>query len=119
MALNFGLLGDAGAPAMGYLQGQQDVTRNQLAQQQVETGRMTQEKMRMEMDAMNRRQAGLDKFMARAKELGVNGDPEQLTQAYFEHATSTGDPNEIKAAMIAVQTARERKAYMADRKSVV
>ena len=113
MALNFGLLGDAGAPAMGYLQGQQDVTRNQLAQQQVETGRMTQDKMRMEMDAMNRRQAGLDKFMARAKELGVNGDPEQLTQAYFEHATSTGDPNEIKAAMIAVQTAKERKAYMA------
>jgi len=113
MALNFGLLGDAGAPAMGYLQGQQDVTRNQLAQQQVETGRMTQDKMRMEMDAMNRRQAGLDKFMARAKELGVNGDPEQLTQAYFEHATSTGDPNEIKAAMIAVQTARERKDYMA------
>jgi len=112
MALNFGLLGDAGAPAMGYLQGQQDVTRNQLAQQQVETGRMTQDKMRMEMDAMNRRQAGLDKFMARAKELGVNGDPEELTKAFWEHAISTGDPEQIQAATIAVQTARERKAYM-------
>jgi hypothetical protein len=117
MALNFGLLGDAGAPAMGYLQGQQDVVRNQLAQQQVETGRMTQDKMRMDMEAFKRRQAGLDKFMARAKELGVNGDPEQLTQAYFEHATSTGDPNEIKAAMIAMQTARERKAYTASQPS--
>lgn len=112
MALNFGLLGDAGAPAMGYIQGQQDVARNQLAQQQVETGRMTQDKMRMEMDSMRRRQAGLDQFMQKAKELGVDGDPEQLTQAYWEHATSTGDPQEIKAAMIAVQTARERKAYM-------
>lgn len=112
MALNFGLLGDAGAPAMGYLQGQQDVARNQLAQQQIETGRMTQDKMRMEMDAFKRRQAGLDQFMNKAKELGVNGDPEQLTQAYWEHAISTGDPNEIKAAMIAVQTAKERKAYM-------
>lgn len=120
MALNFGLLGDAGAPAMGYLQGQQDVARNQLAQQQIETGRIGQEtsrlnqqKTQMEMDAFKRRQAGLDKFMEKAKELGVNGDPEQLTQAYWEHATSTGDPNEIKAAMIAVQTARERKDYLA------
>ena len=113
MALNFGLLGDAGAPAMGYLQGQQDVARNQLAQQQVETGRMTQDKMRMEMDAMNRRQAGLDKFMARAKELGVDGDPEQLTQNYAEYATTTGNPQEMQAAQMAVQAARERKAYMA------
>ena len=113
MALNFGLLGDAGAPAMGYLQGQQDVVRNQLAQQQVETGRMTQDKMRMEMDAMNRRQAGLDKFMARAKELGVDGDPEQLTQNYAEYATTTGNPQEMQAAQMAVQAARERKAYMA------
>jgi len=113
MALNFGLLGDAGAPAMGYLQGQQDVARNQLAQQQIETGRMTQDKMRMEMDAMKRRQAGLDKFMARAKELGVDGDPEQLTQNYAEYATSTGNPQEMQAAQMAVQAARERKAYMA------
>jgi hypothetical protein len=113
MALNFGLLGDAGAPAMGYIQGQQDVARNQLAQQQVETGRMTQDKMRMEIDAMNRRQAGLDKFMARAKELGVDGDPEQLTQNYAEYATSTGNPQEMQAAQMAVQAARERKAYMA------
>jgi hypothetical protein len=113
MALNFGLLGDAGAPAMGYIQGQQDVARNQLAQQQVETGRMTQDKMRMEMDAMNRRQAGLDKFMARAKELGVDGDPEQLTQNYAEYATTTGNPQEMQAAQMAVQAARERKAYMA------
>jgi hypothetical protein len=113
MALNFGLLGDAGAPAMGYIQGQQDVARNQLAQQQVETGRMTQDKMRMEMDSMRRRQAGLDKFMARAKELGVDGDPEQLTQNYAEYATSTGNPQEMQAAQMAVQAARERKAYMA------
>jgi hypothetical protein len=117
MALNFGLLGDAGAPAMGYLQGQQDVARNQLAQQQIETGRMTQDKMRMEMDAMNRRQAGLDKFMARAKELGVDGDPEQLTQNYAEYATSTGNPQEMQAAQMAVQAARERKAYMAGQPS--
>jgi hypothetical protein len=113
MALNFGLLGDAGAPAMGYLQGQQDVARNQLAQQQIETGRMTQDKMRMEMDAFKRRQAGLDQFMNKAKELGVNGDPEELTKAFWEHAISTGDPEQIQAATIAVQTARERKAYMA------
>lgn len=113
MALNFGLLGDAGAPAMGYIQGQQDVARNQLAQQQIQTGQLNQQKTQMEMDAFKRRQAGLDKFMEKAKELGVNGDPEQLTQAYWEHATSTGDPQEIQAAMIAVQTARERKAYMA------
>jgi hypothetical protein len=48
MALNFGLLGDAGAPAMGYLQGQQDVTRNQLAQQQIQTGQLNQQKAQME-----------------------------------------------------------------------
>jgi hypothetical protein len=112
MALNFGLLGDAGAPAMGYIQGQQDVARNQLAQQQVETGRMTQDKMRMEMEAMNRRQAGLDKFMARAKELGVDGDPEQLARAFYDQAIATSDPQQIQAATIAVQAARERKAYM-------
>ena len=113
MALNFELLGDASAPVTNYLQGQQDVTRNQLAQQQIQTGQLNQQKAQMEMDAFKRRQAGLDQFMQKAKELGVNGDPEQLTQAYWEHATSTGDPNEIKAAMIAVQTARERKAYIA------
>lgn len=113
MALNFGLLGDAGAPAMGYLQGQQDVARNQLAQQQVETGRMTQDKMRMEMDAMKRRQAGLDQFMQKAKELGVDGDPEQLARAFYDQAIATSDPQQIQAATIAVQAARERKAYMA------
>lgn len=113
MALNFGLLGDAGAPAMGYLQGQQDVTRNQLAQQQIETGRMTQDKMRMEMDAMKRRQAGLDQFMQKAKELGVDGDPEQLTQVFYEHAISTGDMQQVQAAQIARQAAKERKEYMA------
>lgn len=113
MALNFGLLGDAGAPAMGYLQGQQDVARNQLAQQQIETGRMTQDKMRMEMDAMKRRQAGLDQFMQKAKELGVDGDPEQLTQVFYEHAISTGDMQQVQAAQIARQAAKERKDYMA------
>ena len=113
MALNFGLLGDAGAPAMGYLQGQQDVARNQLAQQQVETGRMTQDKMRMEMDSMRRRQAGLDQFMQKAKELGVDGDPEQLTQVFYEHAISTGDMQQVQAAQIARQAAKERKDYMA------
>jgi hypothetical protein len=113
MALNFGLLGDAGAPAMGYLQGQQDVARNQLAQQQIETGRMTQDKMRMEMDAMKRRQAGLDQFMQKAKELGVDGDPEQLTQVFYEHAISTGDMQQVQAAQIARQAAKERKEYMA------
>ena len=112
MALNFGLLGDAGAPAMGYLQGQQDVARNQLAQQQVETGRMTQDKMRMEMDSMRRRQAGLDQFMQKAKELGVDGDPEQLARAFYDQAVATSDPQQIQAATIAVQAARERKAYM-------
>ena len=113
MALNFGLLGDAGAPAMGYIQGQQDVARNQLAQQQVETGRMTQDKMRMEMDSMRRRQAGLDQFMQKAKELGVDGDPEQLTQVFYEHAISTGDMQQVQAAQIARQAAKERKDYMA------
>jgi len=113
MALNFGLLGDAGAPAMGYIQGQQDVARNQLAQQQVETGRMTQDKMRMEMDSMRRRQAGLDQFMQKAKELGVDGDPEQLTQVFYEHAISTGDMQQVQAAQIARQAAKERKEYMA------
>lgn len=113
MALNFGLLGDAGAPAIGYLQGQQDVARNQLAQQQVETGRMTQDKMRMEMDSMRRRQAGLDQFMQKAKELGVDGDPEQLTQVFYEHAISTGDMQQVQAAQIARQAAKERKEYMA------
>jgi len=117
MALNFGLLGDAGAPAMGYLQGQQDVTRNQLAQQQIETGRMTQDKMRMEMDAMKRRQAGLDQFMQKAKELGVDGDPEQLTQVFYEHAISTGDMQQVQAAQIARQAAKERKEYMASQPS--
>lgn len=120
MALNFELLGDAGAPVTNYLQGQQDVVRNQLAQQQFETGRigqetsrLTQDKMRMEMDAFKRRQAGLDQFMQKAKELGVDGDPEQLTKAFYDHALSTGDPEQVQAARIAVQTARERKNYEA------
>ena len=120
MALNFELLGDAGAPVTNYLQGQQDVVRNQLAQQQFETGRigqetsrLTQDKMRMEMDAFKRRQAGLDQFMQKAKELGVDGDPEQLTRIFYDHALSTGDPEQVRAAGIAVQTARERKNYEA------
>ena len=120
MALNFELLGDAGAPVTNYLQGQQDVVRNQLAQQQFETGRigqetsrLTQDKMRMEMDAFKRRQAGLDQFMQKAKDLGVDGDPEQLTKIFYEHALTTGDPEQVRAAGIAVQTARERKNYEA------
>jgi len=113
MALNFGLLGDAGAPAMGYLQGQQDVTRNQLAQQQIQTGQLNQQKAQMEMDAFKRRQAGLDQFMQKAKELGVDGDPEQLTQVFYEHAISTGDMQQVQAAQIARQAAKERKEYMA------
>lgn len=113
MALNFELLGDAGAPVTNYLQGQQDVVRNQLAQQQIQTSQLNQQKTQMEMDAFKRRQAGLDQFMQKAKELGVDGDPEQLTKVFYEHALTTGDPQQVQAATIAVQTARERKAYIA------
>jgi hypothetical protein len=120
MALNFGLMGDAAAPVAGYLQGQQEAQRNQLAQQQLqvgsqqlETGRLQQQKAQLDLNEFQRRQEGLNQFIAKAKELGHSGDPMDLAQTYWEHAISSGDPKEIMAAQIAMQAATERKQYMA------
>jgi len=120
MALNFGLMGDAAAPVAGYLQGQQEAQRNQLAQQQLqvgsqqlETGRLQQQKAQLDLNEFQRRQEGLNQFIAKAKELGHSGDPMDLAKTYWEHAISSGDPKEIMAAQIAVQAATERQQYMA------
>jgi hypothetical protein len=114
MALNFGILQpvDIGGQIMA---GEQEAQRNQLAQQQLKTGAMQQEKTQMEMTGFKRRQAGLDKFLELSAANGKTGTPEELADSFYNFSLTQGDPTLIMSAYNARQAAKERSAYQASR----
>jgi hypothetical protein len=114
MAINFGILQPidiAGKIAAG----QQEAQRNQLAQQQMQTGALQQEKAQMDMAGFKRRQAGLDVFLQKSAEGGKTGSPEQQADSFYDFALTQEDPQLILAAQTMRQAAKERAAYNASR----
>jgi len=121
MALDFGILQPANIS--GQLQaGQESAMRNQLAQpqlaagqQQMETGRMQQEKAGLEMQQFRRRQSALDKFLSDAEKGGHTGDPEDVAKSFYDFAITSGEPQVVMAAQQALMAAKERKQYLSER----
>jgi hypothetical protein len=95
--------------------GRQEAQRNQLAQQQLQTGAMQQEKAQMEMADFKAKQAGLDKFLAMSAANGKTGTPEELASSFYDFALTQRDPQLILAAQTMRQAATERSAYNASR----
>jgi hypothetical protein len=114
MALDFGILQPANIS--GQLQaGQESAMRNQLAQQQLASGQMQQEKAGLEMQQFKRRQSALDKFLSEAEKGGHTGDPEDIAKNFFNFAITSGDPSVVMAAQQALMAAKERKQYLSER----
>ena len=114
MALNFGILQPVNIGGQ-ILAGQQEAQRNQLAQQQLQTGAMQQEKAQMEMADFRSKQAGLDNFLKLSAANGKTGSPEELASSFYDFALTQRDPQLILAAQTMRQAARERSAYNASR----
>jgi hypothetical protein len=114
MALNFGILQPVNI-AGNIMAGRQEAQRNQLAQQQLQTGAMQQEKAQMEMADFKAKQAGLDKFLKMSQANGKTGTPEELASSFYDFALTQRDPQLIMAAQTMRQAARERSAYNASR----
>lgn len=114
MALDFGILQPANIS--GQIQaGQESAMRNQLAQQQLATGQMQQEKAGLELQQFKRRQAALDQFLVQAEKGGQTGDPEEVAQNFYKFAVTSGEPQVVMAAQQALIAAKERKAYRTSR----
>jgi len=114
MALDFGILQPANIS--GQIQaGQESAMRNQLAQQQLATGQMQQEKAGLEIQQFKRRQAALDQFLVQAEKGGQTGDPEEVAQNFYKFAVTSGEPQVVMAAQQALMAARERKQYLSER----
>jgi len=118
MALNFGILqpADIGGNLMA---GRQEAQRNQLAQQQLQTGAMQQEKTQMEMADFKAKQTGLDKFLQMSAANGKTGSPEDQVSSFFDFAVSQRDPQLIMSAQLLDRAAKERKAYIASKQPPV
>jgi hypothetical protein len=105
MALNFDLLQPANLGAQ-FMAGRKEA-------QDVETGRLQQQEARMKLDDFQRKQAGLDKFLAAAKQRGKDGDPVDVADDYYNWTVSQGSPELITQAITLRQTAQQRKDYFA------
>ena len=114
MALNFGILQPVNIGGQ-IMAGRQEAQRNQLAQQQLQTGAMQQEKAQMEMADFRAKQAGLDKFLEMSQANGKTGSPEELASSFYDFALTQRDPQLILAAQTMRQAATERSAYNASR----
>lgn len=114
MALNFGILQPVNIGGQ-ITAGRQEAQRNQLAQQQLQTGAMQQEKAQMEMADFRAKQAGLDKFLEMSQANGKTGTPEELASSFYDFALTQRDPQLILAAQTMRQAATERSAYNASR----
>jgi hypothetical protein len=114
MALDFGILQPVNIVG-NIMAGRQEAQRNQLAQQQLQTGAMQQEKAQMEMADFKAKQAGLDKFLAMSAANGKTGSPEELASSFYDFALTQRDPQLIMAAQTMRQAATERAAYNASR----
>lgn len=114
MALDFGILQPMNISG-GIAAGRQEEQRNQLAQQQLATGNIQQQKAELELGDFRRRQAALDNFIKQANDKGKTGEPDALAESYFNYAITTGDPQHVMHAQTMLQAANERKAYMASK----
>lgn len=114
MALNFGILQPVNIGGQ-IMAGQQEAQRNQLAQQQLRTGEMQQEKAQMELTDFKAKQEGLDKFLQMSAANGKTGSPEDLASSFYDFALTQRDPQLIMTAQTLSQAARERKEYLASR----
>jgi hypothetical protein len=114
MALNFGILQPVNIGGQ-ILAGQQEAQRNQLAQQQLRTGEMQQEKAQLELTDFKAKQEGLDKFLQMSAANGKTGSPDELASSFYDFALTQRDPQLIMTAQTLTQAARERSAYNASR----
>jgi hypothetical protein len=114
MALNFGILQPVNIGGQ-ILAGQQEAQRNQLAQQQLRTGEMQQEKAQLELTDFKAKQEGLDKFLQMSAANGKTGSPDELASSFYDFALTQRDPQLIMTAQTLTQAARERKDYLASR----
>ena len=114
MALNFGILQPVNIGGQ-IMAGEQEAQRNQLAQQQLKTGEMQQEKAGLELRRFKRGQDGLDVFLRESTANGKTGSPEAQTDSFYKFALTQGDPTLIMAAQQLNQAAKERSAYQASR----
>jgi hypothetical protein len=114
MALNFGILQPVNIGGQ-ILAGQQEAQRNQLAQQQLRTGEMQQEKAQLELTDFKAKQEGLDKFLQMSAANGKTGSPEDLASSFYDFALTQRDPQLIMTAQTLAQAAKERKDYLASR----
>ena len=105
MALNFDLLQPANIRE-NFMAGRKEA-------QDMETGRLQQQEARMKLDDFQRKQAGLDKFLAAAKQRGKDGDPVDVADDYYNWTISQGSPELITQAITLRQTAQQRKDYFA------
>jgi len=111
MALNFGILQPVNIGGQ-IMAGREEAQRNKLAQQQLQTGAMQQEKAQMEMADFKAKQAGLDKFLEMSQANGKTGTPEELASSFYDFALTQRDPQLILAAQTMRQAATERSAYL-------
>lgn len=111
MALNFGILQPVNISGQ-ILAGQQEAQRNQLAQQQLRTGEMQQQKAELELADFKAKQQGLDKFLQMSATNGKTGSPEELASSFYDFAVSQRDPQLILTAQTLAQAAKERSAYL-------
>ena len=114
MALNFGILQPVNIGGQ-IMAGQQEAQRNQLAQQQLRTGEMQQEKAQLELADFKAKQEGLDKFLQMSAANGKTGSPDELASSFYDFALTQRDPQLIMTAQTLTQAAKERSAYNASR----
>ena len=114
MPLNFGILQPVNISGQ-MLAGEQEAMRNQLAQQQLKTGALQQEKSQLELADFKTKQAGLDRFLQVSEANGKTGSPEELANSFLSYAMSQRDPQLIMSAQTLAQAANERKAYITSR----
>ena len=121
MALDFGILQPVNIGGQ-IMAGQQETQRNQLAQQQMAANQqqmraagLQEEKAGMELSAFQRRQTGLQKFLALSAKEGKTGSPEEQAESFYSFALTQEDPQLILAAQTMRQAAKERSAYLASK----
>jgi hypothetical protein len=121
MALDFGILQPVNIGGQ-LMAGQQEAQRNQLAQQQftanrqqMKTAALQQEKAGMELEAFQRRQIGLQKFLTLSAKNGKTGSPEEQADSFYDFALTQEDPQLILTAQTMRQAAKERREYMASK----
>jgi hypothetical protein len=105
MALNFDLLQPANIRE-NFMAGRKEA-------QDMETGRLQQQEARMKLEDFQQKQAGLDRFLAKAKERGKDGDPLDIANDYYEWTVSQRNPELITQAITLAQTAAQRKKFNA------